>query len=143
MDITNLFEREEQVIGKFAHLQSQVDLDTSENKKTISAVFEDLKSRALQIDPTLAKTVSSEMVKSIKSIDYLASKMLKAEKNKNEVAINKLTKLKHKFFPGNDGLQERYDNFIPYYLKYGNAWIEEIIAQTDPMNRSFKLLIEE
>ena len=67
---------------------------------------------------------------------------MKAEKRKIENELNKIVKLKHKFFPGNDGLQERYDNFIPYYLKYGPNWIKELIHLVDPLNKNFKILIE-
>ncbi len=142
MSIMDLFQREEQIIGHYARLQSEEDIDLSDEKKAIIDIFDRLKERAGKIDPTLAKTSLSEASKAIKSIDYLQSKMLKAEKNKNEVGINKLKKAKQKLFPGNDGLQERYDNFIPFYLRYGSEWIDEIIGHCDPLNKSFKVLVE-
>ena len=143
MTILDLFEREEQIIGKYAHQQAPVDIDLAKEKMSIHDVFEEVKALAAKIDPTLQKTVISEEVKAKKSLDYLESKLLKAEKNKNEVGVNKLSKMKHKFFPGNDGLQERHDNFIQFYLRYGQSWIDELLSHLDPLNKNFKILIEE
>ena len=142
MNIMDLFQREEQLFGQYARLQSDAKIDLSDEKKAIEEIFNQLKERASKIDPTLGKTALSEASKAIKSLDYLQSKMLKAEKTKNEVGINKLRKAKHKLFPGNDGLQERYDNFMPFYLRYGQDWIDEIIEHCDPMNKNFKILTE-
>lgn len=142
LSFMDLFEREEQLIGKYAHLQSDIEIDLSAEKKSIEDIFTQLKEKVSKIDPTLGKTALSELSKTMKSIDYLQSKMLKAEKNKNEVGINKLKKSKNRLFPSN-GLQERYDNFIPYYLKYGQAWIDTILSHADPLNKNFKVLIEE
>ncbi len=143
MDIMDLFQREEKLVGQYARLQSDEEIDLSGEKKAIEDIFNQIKDRASKIDPTLGKTTLSEASKAIKSLDYLQSKMLKAEKTKNEVGINKLKKAKQKLFPGNDGLQERYDNFIPFYLRYGSAWIDELITHCDPLNKSFKILTEE
>lgn len=142
MNIMDLFQREEQVFGQYARLQSDAEIDLTDEKKAIEDIFNQIKERASKIDPTLGKTALSEASKAIKSLDYLQSKMLKAEKTKNEVGINKLRKAKHKLFPGNDGLQERYDNFMPFYLRYGQAWIDEVIEHCDPLNKSFKILTE-
>ena len=142
MDVMDLFQREEQLIGQYARLQSDEEIDLTEEKKAIEKTFNEIKERASKIDPTLGKTTLSEASKALKSLDYLQSKMLKAEKTKNEVGINKLKKAKQKLFPGNDGLQERYDNFIPFYLRYGSLWIDEIIEHCDPLNKGFKILTE-
>jgi len=57
--------------------------------------------------------------------------------------LNRIRKSKQKLFPGNNSLQERYDNFIPFYLKYGQDWIDKIVSYADPMNKDMKVLIEE
>ncbi len=142
MSYIDLFHREEQVIGKYAHSQAEVDLNLHSEKQLIQSVFETIRDLADKVDPTLSKTVLSEAAKADKSISYLENKLLKAEKNKNEVAINKLKNLKSRYFPGNDGLQERHDNFIPYFLKHGPSWFDELLKHLDPLNRNFKVLLE-
>ena len=143
ISIQTLFEREEQIIGQFAQAQASVDIDLSGARKDLQNIYDEISKIAGQIDPTLSKTVLSEASKTQKGLGYLESKMLKAEKQKNEVAINKLVKIKKRYFPGNDGLQERKDNFIPFYLKHGQAWIDELIQQLNPLDKGFKILIEE
>jgi len=142
LEFTDVFEREEQLVGKYAHAHAAAEIDFTEQRAALKATFESLAATAKQIDPTLERTALSEESKAQKSIDMLENKLLKAEKQKNEVALNKLKKIKNKFFPGNDGLQERYDNFIPFYLKHGEDWIAELILQLDPLDKSFKILVE-
>ena len=73
----------------------------------------------------------------------IESKMMRAAKQQNETSVNRIVKIKNKFFPNNNSLQERYDNFIPFYLKHGPKWIESLIHELNPMDKSFKILVEE
>lgn len=143
LSINDLFQREEQLVGAYSHARSTVQIDLSSEREELLATFAKIEAMAGQIDQTLVKTVSSESAKLGKSFAYLENKMLKAVKQKNEVGINRLVKIKRKLFPGNDGLQERYDNFIAYYLKYGDGWINDLLKHLDPMNKNFKILIED
>ena len=55
------------------------------------------------------------------SMDFaLEEKIMRAQKKKHEAAVQQIQKIKEKLFP-NGELQERVENFIPYYLKYGGA----------------------
>jgi uncharacterized protein YllA (UPF0747 family) len=47
--------------------------------------------------------------------------------------------LKEKLFPG-AGLQERSDNFIPYFLKYGPLFFDRLMEHLDPLEPGFVLL---
>ena len=63
---------------------------------------------------------------------------MKAEKQKQEVSINQIKKIKDKFFP--EGmLQERYDNFTPYYLISGKHLIADLKEQFNPFQ--FEMII--
>ena len=78
----------------------------------------------------------------LKSMDALEEKLKKAVKRKEEGALQQLHVLKEKLFPANS-LQERYDNFIAYYLKYGPGFIDSVKKNFDPMDQRFTLLMEE
>ena len=56
------------------------------------------------------------MVKLQKVIDAIEAKMIRAEKKKQELVVNRIEKLYSKVFPGGS-FQERVENFIPYYIK--------------------------
>jgi len=120
-----------------------VSIDLSSQRVEIEQVFKAIEDLAKQVDPTLSKTVASEATKAIKSLGYLEQKMLRAEKNNQDVGIGKLSKIKQRLFPGNNGLQERYDNFIGFYLRYGASWIDALINHADPLDKSFKVLVEQ
>jgi uncharacterized protein YllA (UPF0747 family) len=50
--------------------------------------------------------------------------------------------LKEKLFP-NNGLQERHDNFLPYVLKYGDAFLAALKENLNPFEAGFVILGEE
>jgi bacillithiol biosynthesis cysteine-adding enzyme BshC len=142
IDIRRLFDREEQLVNSYIKEDSDTTIHLEDLKPGLQAIFQEIANRAREIDVTLTKTVLSEGTKAEKSIDYLQGRLLKAEKKKKEVTLNKITTIKHRLFP-NNGLQERNDNFIQYYLRYGTSWIDAILDHSDPMNKQFKILVEE
>ena len=66
---------------------------------------------------------------------------MKAEKQKNETTLNQIRLLAQKFFP-NGGLQERSDNFLPYYLKQGDGFFDVLNEYLNPLVEGF-VVIEE
>ena len=66
---------------------------------------------------------------------------MRAEKQKHETSINQLRNLKEKLFPSN-GLQERKDNFMAFYMKHGEVYLETLKDVFDPLEKSF-VVIEE
>ena len=73
----------------------------------------------------------------LKSIE---EKVIRARKKKNENEVNQIVKLKEKLFPGG-GLQERVENFIPFYLKFGSTFFDQLLLQIDPFDQRFNVLI--
>jgi uncharacterized protein YllA (UPF0747 family) len=55
--------------------------------------------------------------------------------------VNQINSLYEKLLPGG-GLQERHDNFLEYYLRYGVTWLEQVSEALSPLDQSF-ILIEE
>lgn len=141
--IDQLFEREEQIINQFALNNAAIDINLDEVKAEISAAYKKAVTLSEQIDPTLGKFVLADEAKTIKSIENIESKLLRAEKKKQETEINKIARIKQRFFPNNDSLQERHDNFIPFYLKNGKKWIDALVTELDPLNKNMKILIEQ
>ena len=79
------------------------------------------------------------MQKQLSSFDSLQEKLIRIEKKKSEVAINQIAKIKNQLFP-NNVLQERYDNFITYYLKDGDNFIKTLKNNLDPLSPNFVVL---
>jgi bacillithiol synthase len=82
----------------------------------------------------------AEQAKQLQSLDILAAKMLKSEKQKQETAIGQVRALAQKFFP-NGGLQERTDNFLSVYLKQGKSFFDTLSENLDPIGLNAQMLI--
>ena len=108
----------------------------------MEGLFNTLKEDAIAIDPTLEASVMAEKAKADKGIEAIEQKIIRAEKRKQEQAVSQIIGIKDKFFPGN-GLQERIENFIPFYTKYGEGLIEQLVESLDPLQKSFIVLSEE
>ena len=107
----------------------------------LKAIFERVKNKTIEVDASLGKTVLAEATKQIKSLENLESRVMRAEKQKHETSINQLRNLKEKLFPSN-GLQERKDNFMAFYMKHGEAYLDTLKDVFDPLEKSF-VVIEE
>lgn len=108
----------------------------------LRAVYDALAQKATAIDPTLEKAVRAEEVKAVAGLEQWESRLMRAEKQKHEVAINQLRALKEKLFPGN-GLQERSDNILPYLLKYGEGFLADIKSMLEPFDPGFVVISNE
>ena len=106
----------------------------------ISEIFEEISTKVSIVDVTLKGSVDAEFQKTLNGFKNIETKLLRAEKQKQEIAINQIRKIRDKFLP-NGVLQERYDNFIPYYLKFGKQLIPNLKELFDLLE--FEMLVLE
>ncbi len=140
LDAQNLFEDTEQLVIDYVNKNTTNQLDLSAQKQMIATAFEQIAQYALQIDPSLRESVSAEIAKLHKSIENIESKLLRAEKRNFETASNQIRAIKEKLFPQGN-LQERYDNMLPYYLKYGDDFIATLLQQFQPFDKQFSIIM--
>ena len=81
----------------------------------------------------------AEHQRQLNSFKKLEKKLYKSEKKKHDDALKQITQLKAKLFP-NNSLQERYDNFIPFYLKHGDNFMEILKKELIPLDAKFVIL---
>ncbi len=136
---TRYFEETDTLVRAYVEAQAEAEVSLSAEIADLHRIFEHIAQKALVIDPTLEKSVRADEVKTVDHLQQWESRLMRAEKQKHEVTLNQLRALKEKLFPGN-GLQERSDNFIPYYLKYGERFLDELKAGLDPFDPGFVLL---
>lgn len=76
-----------------------------------------------------------------KALDKLLKDTRKLVKSRNEKALQQIEKTLDKVFP--EGIfQERYENFIPYYTKYGTQFFDQLVTDCNPFQQSL-LIYEE
>ncbi len=141
LSIPQIFQKEDALTRLFINNQSTVSLDINTEKESVGAAYDSFAEKAKAIDPTLAKTILAEKAKQLKSLGQLEGRLLRAEKQKHETSLLQITGLKEKLFP-NNGLQERTDNFLSLYLKYGRTFFDVLLEQLDPLQKQF-LVVED
>lgn len=138
-ELEDVLQTEDELINQFIRSNTEVEINLSKQKEQIKEAFEVIASKSQAIDPGLAKSVLADMTKQLKNIDQMESRIKRAIKSKQEVNIKKISKLKDKLFP-NNGLQERYDNFMPHYLAIGDSFFDLLIENLDPMDKRFTIV---
>jgi len=134
----DFFKDTDTLIKQFISKNAGSNLSLKDEELKLSAVYNDISAKAAAVDATLKGSVEAELQKALNALKNIESKLVRSEKQKQETSINQVKKIKDKFFPGGT-LQERYDNFAPYYLKSGKALIADLEEAFDPFE--FKLLI--
>ena len=142
LSVEDLFGDTEELIKAFVSEKSENELDLSAEKAQLEALYTAIKEKADQVDQTLGKTVLAEQAKQIKSFEQLQGKLMRAEKQRHEISINQIRGLKQKYFP-NNGLQERYDNFLAFYTRYGNEFFDTLLEHLNPLQKGFVVLVED
>ncbi|MCX6199342.1 MAG: bacillithiol biosynthesis cysteine-adding enzyme BshC [Bacteroidetes bacterium] len=129
----DFFEDLEQLINSYVKQNMNADSNLAGEKKKLEELFDSILKKAEASDVTLKQSATGEKQKVITALENLEAKMLKAEKRKQETAVNQIRSIHATLFP--DGvLQERRENFIPYYT---NDFISEIISNSNSFNKSF------
>lgn len=120
---------------------TETELSLKEEKKQISEIFNKIAEHTKAIDPTLVKTVKAEMANHLKSVSQLEGRLIKAEKQRHEITINQLNTLQERLFPSKS-LQERKDNFIPFYLKHGRNYFNILKKYLHPLEKGLVVISE-
>jgi uncharacterized protein YllA (UPF0747 family) len=105
-------------------------------------LFGHLKQRAGDVDKTLVQHVHALETIHLKKLESLEKKMLRSERKKQTVQLQRIWKIKSELFP-NDTLQERVDNFMPYYAKYGKDFINNILGHSLSLEQQFGIMVIE
>ncbi|MCO6492502.1 MAG: bacillithiol biosynthesis cysteine-adding enzyme BshC [Phaeodactylibacter sp.] len=141
LTVEQLFGDVEALIKEYVRENTENELSLSDEKAHLAALVKSIEQKAKEVDPTLVKTAAAEGQKMINSMEQLEGKLMRAEKQRHDIAINQMRTLKDKLFPGN-GLQERHDNFMMYYLKYGRAFFDVLKKELNPLEKGFKVIID-
>lgn len=137
--IKDLFSDTDTLIREFIQRHSGNELSFDEELAEFSKLVEEIKLKAVKVDPTLEKTIIAEGLRQLKSWEQIATRLTRAEKARYDIQIQQIKSIKEKLFPGN-GLQERHDNFIPLFVKYGLGMLDLLIKELNPLEEGFLVL---
>jgi bacillithiol biosynthesis cysteine-adding enzyme BshC len=141
LSVADIFRPEEELINEWVRRQSQQQLSLEGEIAEGQAYYEKLKRIAASVDSTLVQHVEALQAKALEPIRELEKKLLKAEKRKFKDQQRQINVLQSALFPMN-GLQERTDNFMPWYAARGKKFIEALYAHSPTLEQEFIVLQE-
>lgn len=104
-------------------------------------LYAQVKNKAAGIDKTLQQHVEALQAKALKPLQELEKKLLRAEKRKYETEQRQIHVIKSALFP-QKGLQERIENFMPYYAKWGTNFFTLLYNHSLTLEQEFVVLEE-
>ncbi len=128
------------LIRLFITTHSAADWHTDAERGAIEQIMTSITQKATALDPTLEAAADATLTRIKKQLLRLEEKMYRAEKRKQEVQIRQIEKLKAALFP-RGSLQERTENFMPWFIQYGPAYFDMLKEKMQPEKNEF-LIIE-
>jgi bacillithiol synthase len=141
IDAVKIFQPTYALQEEWVNNNSGNEINVNEALASLESVYSDLKKKVQTIDPTLEGYIESLKIQSGKKMQQLEDKMLRAEKRNHQTAMLQIEKLKKALFPFNS-LQERIENFIPFYAKYGAQFLDILYKNSLALEQEFVVLEE-
>lgn len=139
---SRLFLPEGSLLSNLVRDRAEHPVSLNGNFENAVTLFSRIKQQAAQVDQALSKHAAAIEARSLKALQELEKKMLRAEKRKHADLQNQLHKLKAALFP-NDGLQERVENFSRFYAKWGAGFLRALYVHSLALEGEFTLLTED
>ena len=118
------------------------DLSLEKSIEAMKNLYQQIQDQSIIVDATLGDHTLNLSVQSVKKLVELEKKILKAEKKKQAIAIERIQHIKNELFPQNS-LQERVDNFAEWVGEYGWSWVDAVLAHSNTLQHSFTILVAE
>ena len=141
-DLNALFKPVQQLEVDYVKAHTQHNLSLADALEAMKNLYQSIQQQAIEVDATLGDHTMNLSVQSIKKLVELEKKIVKAEKKKQSIAIERIHHIKNELFPENS-LQERVDNFAEWVGEYGWAWVEAVIEHSNTMEQGFTILTSE
>ena len=134
-NIEDLFRSKQDLEKDF--LRNKKNINLEKQKKDMRKLFTEILGSIKE--EGLRHSIEADMTRQLKSLDKIEKKIIKFEKSRHNISLNQIRNIKDALFPKNM-LQERFDSFIPYYLRYGEGFIATLKEELDPLDINFLVL---
>jgi bacillithiol biosynthesis cysteine-adding enzyme BshC len=131
LEVKDLFADESEWSAKLLESLDEEQIDFAKEHQQIGEILDEMKAKAIGIDPTMKQVFEGEKIRLSKTLGNLEKRVYKAQKRKNSDKIEQIKKIKEKVFPGGV-LQERKENFATFYASLGSALFDVIYEALDP-----------
>ncbi|MBC8079822.1 MAG: bacillithiol biosynthesis cysteine-adding enzyme BshC [Gorillibacterium sp.] len=109
--------------------QDSLGLDRlfAETKDKFRELYEPLVQTVASINPGMAKLGNVNMMKILEQMEFLEARSTDAYRSQFDASIRQWDRIALSLVPAGK-LQERSYNVLSYLVKYGDAWLQELIA---------------
>ena len=114
-------------------------LHLSDQMESLTNLYTVIKNEVVKVDPTLGAHAENLAHQAKAKIAELEKKMVRAERRKQVVAIQRIHRIKKELFP-QDNLQERVENFSKWVGQYDQSWIETIMEHSTGLESKFRII---
>ena len=119
------------------HVTQALDLQNQINHLT--TLYSTIKNEVVKVDPTLGTHAENLAQQAKAKLLSLEKKMVRAEKRKQSVDIQRIHRIKKELFP-QDNLQEREEHFSKWVGQYDLSWIETIMEHSTGLESKFSII---
>lgn len=139
LSANDIFLPKELLIRAYLKKYSGITWDLGSEKRLVEEGMEKMLAKAVGLDPTLEQSVAAALAKMKKQMDITETKMYRAQKRKEVIYVQKIERLLEDIRP-RGGLQERIENFMPYYLQFGFRIFDLVKHQIRAFDQKFLVI---
>ena len=114
-------------------------LDLQDQINHLTTLYSTIKNEVVKVDPTLGTHAENLAQQAKAKLLALEKKMVRAEKRKQSVDIQRIHRIKKELFP-QDNLQEREEHFSKWVGQYDLSWIETIMEHSTGLESKFSII---
>jgi uncharacterized protein YllA (UPF0747 family) len=136
-----VFKPAEELMEEYVRKHSDRQLSLEKQISEMKHVYISVKNISREVDPTLEQHVEKLEAQALQKLEELEKKIIRAEKKNHEEIRRRIYEIRENMFPmGN--LQERIENFIPWYALYGKTYFDQILLHSQPLDQEFTIMEE-
>ena len=138
LEIADLFTSKVELEKRVALERASFSTSLNDERSVQSQLYKDLAVRAKAVDLSLEASVGARAAQASKGLDKIERQLVRAAKQQQADALRQLGEVLTTLFP--DGLQERSDNFMPWYAAEGPAFFDRLLEALDPLDPRFSVI---
>ena len=114
-------------------------LDLQDQIKHLTNLYSTIQNEVVKVDPTLGTHTENLSHQAKAKLLALEKKMVRAERRKQSVDIQRIHRIKKELFPQNN-LQEREAHFSAWVGQYDLSWIDTIMEHSTGLESKFRII---
>jgi len=139
LEIDDFFSNTQEILSRLVENESKNRIRLNGVLEKTEEMYETIRMQAGAIDESLTRHVEALKSRAVQRLVELEKKMLRAEKRKFTDQLRQIEKIKAGLFPANS-LQERHDNLLFYYAKYGKGFLQTVKKNSLNLEQEFTIV---